>query len=412
MKREKILKALAVLGLATTLTLTATAFVGCDNGKTHGVIVDPPIIVVDPPEPDEPVIDEPDDPVDEKPVDEPDDPVIDEPDEPVIDEPDEPVIDEPDNPPDNPPEEEEQLTETELKENENRIYQYVAKADNSGWETDSRGNPIEVFNKEGVRDAFNEYMNTEFENTNQTPLEGRTGKLENLEQIFTNYDNENEKYQMGYLGEYKTQDSHGNTKAFVVLEMPMEFDDCNNSIDELSEKLSDTKPREISTAMTYSYSYSNLDREYRSNRTLSEAVKEKLFGDYSDDEIIFEMYAEPYNGGVGYDFGEFKIVPMACITLKNNKMTLQTDAISSSMFYKGWEKNLLESEVVGTDCINENGDRVCVINRGKPKSILTIDKNFYDADDEIIITYSLNSLNAQYNLNNVYNENEEMLYKT
>ena len=63
MKREKTLKALAVLGLAITLTLTATAFVGCDNGKTHGVIDDPPIIVVDPPEPDKP-IDEPDDPVD------------------------------------------------------------------------------------------------------------------------------------------------------------------------------------------------------------------------------------------------------------------------------------------------------------------------------------------------------------
>ena len=34
----------------------------------------------------------------------------------------------------------------ELQENENRIYQYVAKADNTGWETDSRGNFVEVFN--------------------------------------------------------------------------------------------------------------------------------------------------------------------------------------------------------------------------------------------------------------------------
>ena len=411
MKREKILKALAVLGLATTLTLTATAFVGCDNDKTHGVIVDPPIIVVDPPEPDKPIT-EPDDPVDDKPIDEPDDPVIDEPDEPVIDEPDEPVIDEPDNPPDNPPEEEEQLTEAELKENENRIYKYVAKADNSGWETDSRGNPVEVFNKEGVRDAFNEYMTTEFPGLDESPLDAKLSGFNNKEQIFTNYDNENEKYQMGYLCEYKKPDIHGNTQRFVTLEMSIDLDDYNNSIEDLKEKLSDTLPREISTGVSYSYAYSNLDREYRSNRTLSEAVKEKLFGDYSDDEIIFEMYAEPYNGGVGYDFGEFKIVPMACITLKNNKMTLQTDAISSSMFYKGWEKNLLESEVVGTDCINENGDRVCVINRGKPKSILTIDDNFYDADDEIIITYSLNSLNAQYNLNYNYVEDEEMLYKT
>ena len=378
MKREKILKALAVLGLGATLALSA-AFVGCDNGKTHGVIDDPPIIVVDPPEPDDPVIDEPDEPV----IEEPDEPVIDEPDEPVIDEPDEPVID-PDQP-DDPPEEEEQLTEAELKENENRIYQYVAKADNSGWETDSRGNLVEVFNKEGVRDAFNEYMNTDFENTNQTPLEGRTGKLENIEQIFTNYDNDDEKYHMGYLGEYKTQDNHGNTKAFAVLEMPMDFDDCNNSVDELSEKLSETKPREISTAMTYSYSYSNLDREYRSNRTLNEALKEKLFGDYSDDEIVFEMYAVIFDGGIGHDFGNFMSVPMACITLENDSLTLRTGSISSSMFYKGWEKNLLESEVVGTDCINENGDRVCVINRGTPTPILTIGDNFYDADDDIII---------------------------
>lgn len=383
MKREKILKALAVLGLGATLALSA-AFVGCDDQRT--VVPDPPIIV-DPPEPDDPVIDEPDDPV----IDEPDDPVIDEPDDPVIDEPDEPVIDEPDEPvidpeqPDDPPEEEEQLTEAELKENENRIYQYVAKDDNSGWETDSRGNLVEVYNKEGVRDAFNEYMTTEFPAALASPLEVRLGALENIEQIFTNYDNENEKYQMGYLGDIIKPDIHGNTKMFAVLEIPMDFDDCNNSINELSEKLSETKPREISTAMTYSYSYSNLDREYRSNRTLNEALKEKLFGDYSDDEIVFEMYAVIFDGGIGHDFGNFMSVPMACITLENDSLTLRTGSISSSMFYKGWEKNLLESEVVGTDCINENGDRVCVINRGTPTPILTIGDNFYDADDDIII---------------------------
>lgn len=383
MKREKILKALAVLGLGATLALSA-AFVGCDDQRT--VVPDPPIIV-DPPEPDDPVIDEPDDPV----IDEPDDPVIDEPDDPVIDEPDDPVIDEPDEPvidpdqPDDPPEEEEQLTEAELKENENRIYQYVAKADNSGWETDSRGNLVEVFNKEGVRDAFNEYMTTEFPGLDESPLDAKLSGFNNKEQIFTNYDDENEKYQIGYLCEYKKPDIHGNTQRFVTLEMPIDLGDYNNSIENLKEKLSDTLPREISTGAEYSYSYSNLDREYRSNRTLNEALKEKLFGDYSEDEIVFEMYAKPYNGGVGYDFGEFKIVPMACITLKNNKMTLQTDAISSSMFYKGWEKNLLESEVVGTDCINENGDRVCVINRGTPTPILTIGDNFYDAEDDIII---------------------------
>ena len=382
MKREKILKALAVLGLGATLVLSA-AFVGCDDQRT--VVPDPPIIV-DPPEPDNPVIDEPDDPV----IDEPDDPVIDEPDDPVIDEPDEPVIDEPDEPvidpeqPDDPPEKE-QLTEAELKENENRIYQYVAKDNNSGWETDSRGNLVEVFNKEGVRDAFNEYMTTEFPGLDESPLDAKLSGFNNKEQIFTNYDDENEKYQMGYLCEYKKPDIHGNTQRFVTLEMPIDLGDYNNNIENLKEKLSDTLPREISTGAEYSYSYSNLDREYRSNRTLNEALKEKLFGDYSEDEIVFEMYAKPYNGGVGYDFGEFKIVPMACIILKNNKMTLQTDAISSSMFYNGWEKNLLESEVAGTDCINENGDRVCVINRGTPTPILTIGDNFYDADDDIII---------------------------
>ena len=406
MKDQKLLKTLIVIGLATTLAFSASAFVGCDNSKTQGGIVDPPIIVVDPPEPDKPII-EPDEPIIEPddPVDEPDDPVIDEPDEPVIEEPDDPVIEDPDQP-DNPPEEEEpeKLTEAEIKENENRIYQYVAKADNSGWELDSRGNPVEVFNKEGVRAAFNEYMNTDFENTNQTPLEGRTGKLENLEQIFTNYE-ENEKYQMGYIGDYKTPDNYGNTKAFVVIEMPIDLDDCNNSIEELTEKLSETKPREISTAMTYSYSYSNLDREYRSNRTLSEALKDKLFGDYSDDEIIFEMYAEVFDGGIGHDFGNFMSVPMACITLENDSLTLRTASISSSMFYDGWEENLLESEVVGTDCINADGERVCVLNYGDPKSILTIDDNFYDADDEIVL--SANISNSRSNLKNIYTGNKE-----
>ena len=399
MKDQKLLKTLIVLGLATTLTLSASAFVGCDNSKTQGGIVDPPIIVVDPPEPDKPII-EPDEPIIE-----PDDPV-DEPDDPVIDEPDEPVIEDPDQP-DNPPEEEEpeKLTEAELKENENRIYQYVAKADNSGWELDNRGNPVEVFNKEGVRDAFNEYMTTEFPAALASPLEVRLGALENIEQLFTNYDNENEKYQMGYLGDIKTPDNYGNTKMFAVLEMPIDLDDCNNSIEELSEKLSETKPREISTAMTYSYSYSNLDREYRSNRTLSEALKEKLFGDYSDDEIIFEMYAEVFDGGIGHDFGNFMSVPMACITLENDSLTLRTGSISSSMFYDGWEENLLESEVVGADCINENGDRVCVLNYGDPKPILTIYDNFYDADDEIIL--SVNKTNSRSNLKNIYVENKE-----
>ena len=399
MKREKILKALAVLGLGATLALSA-AFVGCDNSKTHGVIDDPPIIVVDPPEPDKPItepddpIDEPDDPVIDEPddpvIDEPDDPVIDEPDEPVIDEPDEPVIDEPDEPviepeqPDDSPEEEEQLTEAELKENENRIYQYVAKDDNSGWETDSRGNLVEVFNKEGVRETVNDYLYSGYAGTGITPISAKIGDLENEEQIFTNYDERNKKYQMGYLGDLKYVDNHGNTKRFNVLEISVDLSDYE-MLDELTDYLSTYKPGRIDLAISYSYSYSNLDREYRSNRTLNEALKEKLFGDYSEDEIVFEMYAKPYNGGVGYDFGEFKIVPMACITLKNNKMTLQTDAISSSMFYKGWEKNLLESEVVGTDCINENGDRVCVINRGTPTPILTIGDNFYDAEDDIII---------------------------
>lgn len=409
MKREKTLKALAVLGLAITLTLTATAFVGCDNSKTHGVIDDPPIIVVDPPEPDEP-IDEPDDPVDEKPVDEPDDPVIDEPDEPVIDEPDEPVIDEPDNPPDNPPEEEEQLTEAELKENENRIYKYVANADNSGWETDSRGNPIEVFNKEGVRETVNDYLYSDYAGTSIKPYDAAIG-LENEELLFTNYDEKNEKYQLGYLGESKKPDNYGNTKKFSVFDISVDLSDYE-TLDELTDYLSTYKPGRIDVAASYSYSYSNLDREYRSNNKVSQVLKEKLFGNYSDDEIIFEMYAEPYDGGVGHDFGSFMVVPASCIIREGDKLSLVIGSANSSMFYDGWEENLIESEVVGKDCINADGDRVCTIGLYEPQEILTIDDEFYDADDEIIITYSLNSLNAQYNLNNVYNENEEMLYKT
>ena len=400
MKREKILKALAVLGLATTLTLTATAFVGCDNDKTHGVIVDPPIIVVDPPEPDKPIT-EPDDPIDE-----PDDPVIDEPDEPVIDEPDEPVIDEPDNPPDNPPEEEEQLTEAELKENENRIYQYVAKADNSGWETDSRGNPVEVFNKEGVRKTVNDYLYSGYAGTGIKPYDAAIG-LENEELLFTNYDEKNEKYQLGYLGESKKPDNYGNTKKFSVFDISVDLSDYE-TLDELTDYLSTYKPGRIDIAASYPYSYSNLDREYRSNRTLSEVLKEKLFGDYSDDEIIFEMYAEPFNGGVGYDFGEFKVVPMACVTLENDSLTLRTGSISSSMFYDGWEENLLESEVVGTDCINADGERVCVMGKAEPKDILTIDENFYDAEDEIKISpYSISKINSRTNLKDIYIENKE-----
>ena len=399
MKREKILKALAVLGLGATLALSA-AFVGCDNSKTHGVIDDPPIIVVDPPEPDDPVIDEPDDPVidepddpvidepDEPVIDEPDDPVIDEPDDPVIDEPDEPVIDEPDEPvidpeqPDDPSEEEEQLTEAELKENENRIYQYVAKADNSGWETDSRGNLVEVFNKEGVRETVNDYLYSGYAGTGIRPYDAAIG-LENEELLFTNYDERNEKYQLGYLGESKKPDNFGNTKEFNVLEISVDLSDYE-TLDELTEYLSTYKPGRIDLAISYSYSYSNLDREYRSNRTLNEALKEKLFGDYSDDEIIFEMYAEPYHGGVGYDFGSFMVVPMSCIVLEDNELKLIVGSVNSSMFYAGWKKNLLESEVVGKDCINADGERVCVMGT-RLTEILTIEDNFYDADDDIII---------------------------
>lgn len=396
MKREKILKALAVLGLATTLTLSASAFVGCDNQK-QTVVPDPPIIVVPDDPKHEPI--EPDDPIDDPdtPIEEPDDPVIEEPEPDDPPTPDDP-IDEPDTPID-------ELTEAELKENENRIYQYVAKADNSGWETDSRGNPVEVFNKEGVRDAFNEYMTTEFPGLNESPLEAKLYGFNNVEQIFTNYDDKNEKYQMGYLSEYNTPDIHGNTQRFVTLEMSIDLDDYNNSIEDLKEKLSDTLPREISTGAEYSYSYSNLDREYRSNRTLSEALKDKLFGDYSDDEIIFEMYAESYHGGIGFDFGSYEAVPMACITLENDSLTLRTGAVLSSMFYDGWEENLLESEVVGTDCLNKDGVRVCVISKGETTQILTVDDNFYDADDEIVLSASVS--NSRSNLKNIYTENKE-----
>lgn len=401
MKREKILKALAVLGLATTLTLTATAFVGCDNDKTHGVIVDPPIIVVDPPESDKPIT-EPDDPIDE-----PDDPVIDEPDEPVIDEPDEPVIDEPDNPPDNPPEEEEpeKLTEAELKENENRIYKYVAKADNSGWETDSRGNPVEVFNKEGVRETVNDYLYSDYAGTGVTPISASIGGLKtDAEQIFTNYDEKNEKYQIGYLGESKKPDNYGNTKKFNVLEISVNLSDYE-TLDELTDYLSTYKPGRIDLAISYSYSYSNLDREYRSNNKVSQVLKEKLFGNYDDDEIIFEMYAEPYDGGVGHDFGSFMVVPASCIIREGDKLSLVIGSANSSMFYDGWEENLIESEVVGKDCINADGDRVCTIGLYEPQEILTIDDNFYDADDEIVL--SVNKTNSRSNLKNIYVENKE-----
>ena len=406
MKRERILKALAVLGLATTLTLSASAFVGCDNQK-QTVVPDPPIIVVpddpkvEPIEPDKP-IEEPDDPIDE-----PDDPVIDEPDEPVIDVPDDPVIEDPDQP-DNPPEEEEpeKLTEAELKENENRIYQYVAKADNSGWELDSRGNPVEVFNKEGVRETVNDYLYSGYAGTNITPFSAKIGDLDNEEQIFTNYDERNEKYQIGYLGDLKYADNHGNAKRFNVLDISVDLSNYE-TLDELTDYLSTYKPGNIDIAASYSYSYSNLDREYRSNRTLSEALKDKLFGDHSDDEIIFEMYAEVFDGGIGHDFGNFMSVPMACITLENDSLTLRTGSISSSMFYDGWEENLLESEVVGTDCINADGERVCVLNYGDPKSILTIDDNFYDADDEIVLSASVS--NSRSNLKNIYTENKERI---
>ena len=408
MKREKLLKALAVLGLATTLTLTATAFVGCDNGKTHGMIDDPPIIVVDPPEPDKPIT-EPDDPVDDKPIDEPDepdDPVIGEPDEPVIDEPDEPVIDEPDNPPDNPPEEEEQLTEAELKENENRIYKYVAKADNSGWETDSRGNPVEVFNKEGVRETVNDYLYSDYAGTGIKPYDAAIG-LENEELLFTNYDEKNEIYQLGYLGESKKPDNYGNTKKFSVFDISVDLSDYE-TLDELTNYLSTYKPGRIDLATSYSYSYSNLDREYRSNRNFSGILKEKIYGGVVDDsEIIFEMYAEPFDGGVGYDFGSFMIAPMACIIRENNEIKLMRGSISSTMFYDGWVDNIMESEVDGTNCLNEDGIRVGVISRATPTPILTIDDNFYDAEDEIVL--SVNKTNSRSNLKNIYVENKERI---
>lgn len=254
----------------------------------------------------------------------------------------------------------------------------MAKADNTGWETDSRGNFVEVFNKDGVRDAFNEYMTTEFPGLDVSPLEAKLFGFKNIEQAFTNYDDEYGKYQMGYLSEYKMQDIHENTQRFVMLEMSVDLDDYNNSIENLKVKLSQTLPREISTVISYSYSYSNFDREYRTDRALNEELKEKLFGNFSEDEIIFEMYIKRSHG-----LGNYELLPMACITLENDVLTLRTGSISSSFFYDGWKENFLNSEVVGTDCINENGDRVCVINRGTPKPILTIGDYFYDAEDDL-----------------------------
>lgn len=53
------------------------------------------------------------------------------------------------------------------------------------------------------------------------------------------------------------------------------------------------------------------------------------------------------------------------------------------MFYKGWRENWLNSKVVGKDCLNENGDRVCVISQGRTTNILTIGDYFYDAEDDL-----------------------------
>ena len=257
----------------------------------------------------------------------------------------------------------------------------MAKADNTGWETDSRGNFVEVFNKDGVRETVNKYMYSGYAGTGITSYSAKCG-LENEAQIFTNYNEKDEKYQMGYLGELKKPDNYENTKAFDVLEISVNLLDYE-TLDELTEYLSTYKPGRIDIAATYSYSYSNFDREYRTDRALNEELKEKLFGNLSEDEILFEMYVKPHHGGVGFDFGSFEAVPMACITLENDVLTLRTGSISSSFFYDGWKENFLNSEVVGTDCINENGDRVCVINRGTPKPILTIGDYFYDAEDDL-----------------------------
>ena len=67
----------------------------------------------------------------------------------------------------------------------------------------------------------------------------------------------------------------------------------------------------------------------------------------------------------------------------------------------------IESEVVGKDCINADGDRVCTIGLYEPKEILTIDDEFYDADDEIVL--SVNKTNSRSNLKNLYIENKERI---
>ena len=97
------------------------------------------------------------------------------------------------------------------------------------------------------------------------------------------------------------------------------------------------------------------------------------------------MFPKPRDGGVGHDFGDIMLVSAACITLRNGTLYLDAKAIDVAMLYDGWEKNLLDSEVVGKDCINADGDVVGVISKNKPKEILAIGDNFYDADDDIII---------------------------
>ena len=252
----------------------------------------------------------------------------------------------------------------------------MAKADNTGWETDSRGNFVEVFNKDGVRETVSKYMYSGYAGTGITSYSAKCG-LENEAQIFTNYNEKDEKYQMGYLGDLKKPDNYENTKAFDVLEISVNLSDYE-TLDELTEYLSTYKPGRIDIAATYSYSYSNFDRQYGKDRALNEELKEKLFGNLSEDEIIFEMYIKRSHG-----LGNYELLPMACITLENDVLTLRTGSISSSFFYDGWKENFLNSEVVGTDCINEHGDRVCVINRGTPKPILTIGDYFYDAEDDL-----------------------------
>ena len=382
MKKDLLKKAAAVL-LGVCLTFGAVAnMTACSlfgiGGNDNGIVkpdpsdpenpaIDPDEPGVDPSDPENPAIDpdepgvDPSDP--ENPATDPDEPGVEpsDPENPAID-PDEPGVDpsDPENPaidPDEPvvdpePEEPELPTREEIIAAADTIYGYRVNNRGTDYIRDENGEPIVEFKSDELYDTvIDVFKNKPLSSTISVSFyDNYYGKFSEVNDLYRNYNQDDELYIIASLCEYENPKSENN-KTLKILEIPIDL--SSNSFKDLENQLNSLVPLNIKTT-NYDYKVSNLDYETENYFQVGDDTNPKEYLDKCV-ELAYLNEEKPENALIlfqnsnfelaSYDIGNHYKIDIKVVTFGDNEITIDNREVrSSSVIGNGWIKNVYNYE--------------------------------------------------------------------